>query len=72
MLSELRSASRSADQALKQAAVSLGTIGDSLSSDPAGGDLAGTLTELRNAAASLHQLTDYLESHPESLIRGKK
>lgn len=72
MLAELRSASRSADQALKQAANSLGTIGDSLSSDPAGGDLAGTLTELRNAAASLHQLTDYLESHPESLIRGKK
>jgi len=72
MLSELRSASRSADQALKQAAASLGTIGDSLSSDPSGGDLAGTLTELRNAAASLHQLTDYLESHPESLIRGKK
>jgi paraquat-inducible protein B len=72
MLSELRSASRSADQALKQAARALGAIGDSLSSDPTGGDLAGTLTELRNAAASLHQLTDYLESHPESLIRGKK
>ena len=72
MLAELRSASRSADQALKQAANSLGTIGVSLSSDPSGGDLAGTLTELRNAAASLHQLTDYLESHPESLIRGKK
>jgi len=72
MLSELRSASRSADQALKQAAASLGTVGDALSSDPAGGDLAGTLNELRNAAASLHQLTDYLESHPESLIRGKK
>ena len=72
MLNELRSASRSADQALKQAAASLGTVGDALSSDPAGGDLAGTLTELRIAAGSLHQLTDYLESHPESLIRGKK
>ena len=72
MLAELRSASRSADLALKQAAASLGTVGDALSSDPAGGDLAGTLGELRNAAASLHQLTDYLENHPESLIRGKK
>ncbi len=72
MLSELRSASRSADLALKQAAASLGTVGDALSSDPAGGDLAGTLSELRNAAASLHQLTDYLENHPESLIRGKQ
>ena len=72
MLADLRSASRSADLALKQAASSLSTLGDAMSSDPAGGDLAGTLTELRNAAASLHQLTDYLESHPESLIRGKK
>jgi paraquat-inducible protein B len=72
MLSELRNASHSADMALKQAAASLGTVGDALSSDPSGGDLVGTLTELRNAAASLHQLTDYLENHPESLIRGKK
>jgi len=72
MLSELRSASHSADLALKQAADSLGTVGGALSSDPAGGDLAGTLTELRGAAASLHHLTEYLENHPESLIRGKK
>jgi len=72
MLAELRSASHSADLALQQAAASLGTVGDALSSDPAGGDLAGTLTELRNAAASLHHLTEYLENHPESLIRGKK
>ncbi len=72
MLAELRAASHSADMALKQAAESLGTVSGALSSDASGGDLAGTLTELRNAAASLHQLTDYLESHPESLIRGKK
>jgi paraquat-inducible protein B len=72
MLSDLRAASHSADQALKEAAASLGTLNDALSPDPAGGDLSGTLAELRNAAASLHQLTDYLESHPESLLRGKK
>lgn len=71
LLGELRSASRSADQALKQVSSTVGTMGDALSSDPAGGDLAGTLSELRDAAASLHQLTDYLESHPESLLRGK-
>jgi paraquat-inducible protein B len=65
MMADLRAASRSADQALQQAA-------NALSSDPAGGDLAGTMTELREAARSLHDLTDYLETHPEALIKGKK
>ena len=71
LLGELRSASHSADLALKQASATMATAGDALSSGPNGGDLAGTLGELRDAAASLHQLTDYLESHPESLLRGK-
>jgi paraquat-inducible protein B len=71
LLGELRSASHSADLALKQASATMATAGEALSSDPNGGDLAGTLSELRDAAASLHQLTDYLESHPESLLRGK-
>ena len=34
-------------------------------------DLRGTLTELNRAAASLRLLTDYLQRHPESLLRGK-
>lgn len=72
MLADLRSASHSADEALRQASAALGTTASALSSDPAGGDLSGTLTELREAARSLHQLTDYLETHPESLIKGKK
>src|SRR5581483_4831731 len=36
-----------------------------------GGDLAATLQEVNRAARSLRVLTDYLERHPESLIRGK-
>jgi paraquat-inducible protein B len=72
MLADLRSASHAADEALRQASATLGTTASALSSDPAGGDLAGTLTELREAARSLRQLTDYLETHPEALIKGKK
>jgi paraquat-inducible protein B len=34
-------------------------------------DLRQTLQELSRAAASMKVLTDYLEQHPESLIRGK-
>ena len=34
-------------------------------------DLRGTLLELNRASASLRLLTDYLQRHPESLLRGK-
>jgi paraquat-inducible protein B len=34
-------------------------------------DLRQTLQEVTRAASSLRQLTDYLERHPESLLRGK-
>ena len=43
-----------------------------LSTDsPVQQDLRGTLLELNRAAASVRLLTDYLQRHPESLIRGK-
>jgi len=35
-------------------------------------DLRETLRELSRAAQSLRTLTDYLERHPESLVRGRK
>jgi len=57
---------------LKQATTTLAVTGDAFASDgDAGGDLAGTLIELKQAARSLHLLTDYLDGHPESLILGK-
>ena len=71
LLAELRSASHAADLALQQATTTLGAVGDSVASEPGGGDLAGTLNELRDAAASLRHLMDYLETHPEALLRGK-
>ena len=43
-----------------------------LSSDaPVQQDLRGTLNEVNRAAASLRALTDYLQRHPDSLLRGK-
>jgi paraquat-inducible protein B len=35
-------------------------------------DLRQTLQELSRAAISLRVVTDYLERHPESIIRGKR
>jgi paraquat-inducible protein B len=40
--------------------------------EPLPQDLRNTLRELGRAAQSLRMLSDYLEQHPESLIRGKK
>jgi paraquat-inducible protein B len=36
-----------------------------------GGDLAGTLRELKTAARSLRELADYLDRHPDALLRGR-
>jgi paraquat-inducible protein B len=72
LLVGLRALSSSADRTLKQATRTLAVTGDAFASDgDAGGDLAGTLIELKQAARSLHILTDYLDGHPESLILGK-
>lgn len=58
---------------LESARKTLGTAEQTLSSDsPVGGDLRSALEEVRRAADSVRQLTDYLERHPESLIRGKR
>ncbi len=58
-LSEVKKTMKSANEAL-------------LSTDsPIQQDLRGTLMELNRASASLRLLTDYLQRHPESLLRGK-
>jgi len=58
---------------LESARKTLGAAEQTLSSDsPIGGDLRGALDEVRRAADSVRQLTDYLERHPESLIRGNR
>lgn len=63
---ELRSAVGNARRTLE-------TVEHSLASDaPLQQGVHDTLHEVSRAAASLRALTDYLERHPEALIRGKK
>ncbi|MEW6265393.1 MAG: MlaD family protein [Thermodesulfobacteriota bacterium] len=61
-----------ADAALKQAQSTLTSAQRVLASDsPLQHDLRKTLGELTEAARSLAALVEYLDRHPESLLRGK-
>ena len=58
---------------LKQTESTLLTLQNTLKNDsPLQQDLQITLREFAKAARSIKSLTDYLERHPESLLRGKK
>jgi paraquat-inducible protein B len=58
---------------LEQARKTLSSAQGALASDsPLQGDLRETLIEVTKAAESVRALTDYLERHPESLIRGRR
>ena len=58
---------------LEEARKTLSAAKQTLSADaPLQQDLRETLRELSRTAQSLRVLTDYLERHPESLIRGKQ
>jgi paraquat-inducible protein B len=61
LIDKLRGFADTADDTLKKASSSGGQ----------GGDLPGTLRELKDAARSVRILADYLENHPESLLKGK-
>jgi paraquat-inducible protein B len=65
-LDELRGAIAAADRVLKNTDTTI--VGKDA---PAQQDLRDALQEISRAARSLRVLTDYLERHPESLIRGK-
>lgn len=59
--------------AIEQARKTLASAERTVAPDsPVQDDLRETLQEVTRAAESLRQLVDYLERHPESLIRGKK
>lgn len=58
---------------LEQAKKAIGNAERTLSTDaPVQQDLRDTLNEVSRAAESIRLLADYLNRHPESLIRGKK
>lgn len=58
---------------LEQARRTLEEARKTLATDsPVQGDLRETLNEVTRAAESVRSLTDYLERHPESLLRGRR
>jgi paraquat-inducible protein B len=65
-LEELRRATGTADRVLKDTDATL--LGKNA---PVQQELRDALQEISRAARSLRVLTDYLERHPESLLRGK-
>lgn len=69
---EVSAAMKDVRKTLNNANQTLSSADRTLSEDaPLQQDLRQTLQELSRAAASIKVLTDYLEQHPESLIRGK-
>ena len=57
---------------LKQAQVSLQSLNQLLSPDaPLPSDTQSAMAQIDRAARSLRALTDYLQSHPEALLRGR-
>jgi paraquat-inducible protein B len=58
---------------LESARSALGQAQGALSDDaPLQGDLRGTLRDVSRAAEAIRNLADYLERHPESLLRGRR
>ena len=59
--------------AMKDARTTLNSVERTLAEDaPLQQDVRQTMRELSRAAASIRVLTDYLQQHPESMIRGKQ
>jgi len=72
-LEDVRSTLVDVRKTLGDARTTLGGANKALSSEaPLQLDLRDTLREMSRAAQSLRVLGDYLEQHPESLIRGKQ
>ncbi len=73
VLVEARHSIEDVRKTLGDARTTLGGANQVLSNEgPMQLDLRDTLREVSRAAQSLRVLSDYLEQHPESLIRGKK
>ena len=69
---KLDTLSKPATAALNEAQAALKSVDDLVGKNSATrADLESTLQELAGAARSLRILADYLEQHPDALIRGK-
>ena len=72
LITSVEKTSGAAQAALKQAQESLALTENVLAEDsPALNELTNALRDISAAARSLSALTDYLQRHPESLLRGK-
>ncbi|MBA3478089.1 MAG: MCE family protein, partial [Lautropia sp.] len=72
-MKDVRKTLDAAGRTLDQAGKTMAATGRAVAEDaPLQQDLRHTLQELSRAAVSLRVLTDYLEQHPESLLRGKR
>jgi paraquat-inducible protein B len=70
---ELKGTLEEARRTLDQVGKAAGSVQQMAAPDaPLQQNLGGTLDEVSRAAASFRALADYLERHPESLLRGKK
>jgi paraquat-inducible protein B len=71
-MKDVRRTLDTAGKTLETAGKTMTAAGRAVAEDaPLQQDLRHTLQELSRSAASLRVLTDYLEQHPESLLRGK-
>ncbi|HUB12738.1 MAG TPA: MlaD family protein [Acetobacteraceae bacterium] len=70
ILAELRGVARQAQSAVGGVR-SLVNANAMTGTAPGTADVGGTLYELSRAASSLRQLADYLDRHPEALLRGR-
>jgi paraquat-inducible protein B len=66
MMQSLRETAEAAQRTLQAATNVLGT------GSASGADLPRLIRELTDSARSLRDLADYLQRHPESLLRGRK
>ena len=69
---EARAALEVTRRTLERAQVTLGAVDGTLGgSEPLGYQLINTLQDLAAAARSVRSLADYLDQHPEALLKGK-
>ena len=72
LLASLRKTSDAAQEALERAGVTLASLNRGYGSDSqVRQDLASLVRQLQDTARSVKTLADFLEQHPESLVRGK-
>ena len=71
-LKSFRGASDAATAAMEQATKTLGTLQGAVAADsPLGHEIANALGEISAATRSLRVLAEYLEGHPDAVLRGK-